>query len=239
VALAAAVLVVAVAADSAAAAHQVVGRQPLAPNKREFLRKVANMPEMCIVIGYNRNLDITYTTKRSTFQVNKRDHKICLRDKQNLEARLVRKQYEDQPKSMFKDSNIHYQIAERTRAIGCGGIGALHKLVCELRLDRALNKNTLLLRRHVPYWESDHVRELKFTWLSQRQALPGPRANRQSGERRRHNEYGQSGPNKQIHRDRFVSLCLFHLYKHVKKCWKIQRVQRIARLSKNDSISLV
>jgi hypothetical protein len=30
-------------------------------------------------------LDITNTTERSTFQVNKRDHKTYLRDKQNLE----------------------------------------------------------------------------------------------------------------------------------------------------------
>ena len=61
--------------------------------------------------------------------MNKRDHKIYLRDKQNLESRLVRKQFEDQPDPMFKDSNIQYQIAERTRAIGFGGIGAIHKFV--------------------------------------------------------------------------------------------------------------
>jgi len=121
---------------------------------------------MCIVIGYNRNLQVTNTTIRSTFQVNKRDHKILLRDKQNLETRLVRKQYEDQPNSMFKDSNIHYQIAERTRAIGFGGIGALHKLVCRLRLDCAINNNVPLLQRHVPYWESDHVLNIAYNILS-------------------------------------------------------------------------
>ena len=79
---------------------------------------------MCIAIGYNRNLRITSTTKRSTFQVNKRDHNIYLRDKQNIETRLVRKQYEDQSDTMFKASNIHYEIADRSRAIGFGGIGA-------------------------------------------------------------------------------------------------------------------
>jgi len=121
---------------------------------------------MCFVIGYNRNLQVTNTTKRSTFQVNKRDHKIYLRDKQNLETRLIRKQYDDQPDSMFKDSSIHYQIAERTRAIGFGGIGALHKLVCKLKLDRAINKNILLLQRHVPYWESDHVLNLAYNVLT-------------------------------------------------------------------------
>lgn len=98
--------------------------------------------------------------------MNKRDHKIILRDKQNLESRLTRKQYEDQPGSMFKDSNIHYQIAERTRAIGFGGIGALHKLMCKLKLDRAINRNILLLQRHVPYWESDHVLNLAYNVLT-------------------------------------------------------------------------
>src|SRR5512137_613190 len=117
---------------------------------------------MCIVIGYNRNLPITTITLRSTFQVNKRDHKILLNDKQNLDTRLVRKQYEDQPNPMFRDANVYYQIAERTRAIGFGGIGTLHKLVCKLGLDKAINKNVVLLKVHVPYWESDHVLNIAY-----------------------------------------------------------------------------
>src|SRR5512136_2094984 len=121
---------------------------------------------MCIVIGYKRNLQITNTTKRSTFQVNKRNHKIYLSDKQNLEARLERKQYPDQADPMFKDLNIHYEISERTRAIGCGGIGALHKLVCSLGLDAAINQNVVLLKTHVPYWESDHVLNIAYNVLT-------------------------------------------------------------------------
>jgi hypothetical protein len=98
--------------------------------------------------------------------VNKRNHKTYLRDKHNLETRLARRQYEDQPDSMFKDCNIHYQIADRTRAIGFGGIGAMHKLVCKLRLDRAINNNVMLLERHVPYWESDHVLNIAYNVLT-------------------------------------------------------------------------
>ncbi len=98
--------------------------------------------------------------------MNKRDHKTYLRDKQNLETRLVRKQYEDQPDSMFKDANIRYEIAERTRAIAFGGIGAMHKLVCKLKLDQAINKNVKLLERHVPYWESDHVLNIAYNVLT-------------------------------------------------------------------------
>jgi hypothetical protein len=98
--------------------------------------------------------------------VNKRDHKIYLRDKQNLNTRLARKQYEDQPNSMFKDPNIHYQIAERARAIGFGGIGAMHKLVSKLKLDKEINRNIVLLKTHVPYWESDHVLNIAYNVLT-------------------------------------------------------------------------
>jgi hypothetical protein len=42
------------------------------------------------------------TTERSTFQVNKRDHKILRRDKRKLAKWLERKQFKDQPKPMFK-----------------------------------------------------------------------------------------------------------------------------------------
>ena len=98
--------------------------------------------------------------------MNKKNHKIYLRDKQNLATRLERKQFEDQPNAMFKDSNLQYQIAARTRAIGFGGIGAMHKLVCRLGLDRAINKNISLLKCHVPYWESDHVLNIAYNVLT-------------------------------------------------------------------------
>jgi hypothetical protein len=98
--------------------------------------------------------------------VNKRDHKIYQKDKQNLEIRLDRKHYEDQPDPMFQDSNLHYEIAERTRAIGYGGIGAMHQLVCRLGLDKAINENISLLKYHVPYWESDHVLNIAYNVLA-------------------------------------------------------------------------
>ena len=98
--------------------------------------------------------------------MNKRNHKTYLRDKHNLEKRLERKHYTNQPKPMFKNSRIFYEIAERTRAIGYGGIGAIHKLVCTLRLDREINNNVNLLKFHVPYHESDHVLNIAYNILS-------------------------------------------------------------------------
>jgi hypothetical protein len=128
--------------------------------------KWEEIPGKCFDIGYNRILRNNHIAKRSTFQVNKRNHKIYSRDKQNLDARLIRKQYENQPDPIFKDSNIQYQIADRTRAIGFGGIGAMHKLACKLKLDEEINKNIMLLKTHVPYWESDHVLNIAYNVLT-------------------------------------------------------------------------
>lgn len=96
----------------------------------------------------------------------KRDHKILRRDKRNIEKRLERKHYEDQPDPMFRDSNISYEVAERTRAVGFGGIGAIHKLVCRLKLDQLINDKLELLKVHVPYHESDHVLNIVYNVLS-------------------------------------------------------------------------
>jgi hypothetical protein len=98
--------------------------------------------------------------------VNKRNHKILRRDKKNLEKRLERKHFDDQPEPMFKDSNILYDVAERVRAISYGGIGAIHKMVCKLKLDVAINNSVELLKFHVPYHESDHVLNIAYNVLS-------------------------------------------------------------------------
>ena len=54
-------------------------------------------------------------------------------------------------------SNIHYEVAERTRAISHGGIGAIQLLVNELGLAERINEGLALLKCHCPYMESDHV----------------------------------------------------------------------------------
>jgi hypothetical protein len=67
---------------------------------------------------------------------------------------------------MFKNDNIVYEIAERTRAIAYGGIGAIHKMVCKLKLHRGINRSLELLKFHVPYHESDHVLNIAYNVIS-------------------------------------------------------------------------
>ena len=98
--------------------------------------------------------------------MNIRNHRIYRKDKQNLEKRLERKRYEDQPEPMFQGTTIHYEISDRTRAIGYGGIGAIHMLANRLGLDSAINKNIVLLKSHLPYWESDHVLNIAYNVIT-------------------------------------------------------------------------
>ena len=67
---------------------------------------------------------------------------------------------------MFKASNIHYEMAERVKAINCGGIGAIHLMVQRLGLIGQIDQNLELLKVHLPYHESDHVLNIAYNILA-------------------------------------------------------------------------
>ena len=95
-----------------------------------------------------------------------KDSKILNQRKANLAKRLERKQYPEQPSPLLRAQNIHYEIAERVRAIDCGGIGAFHLLACNTGLVDAINQNVHLLKRYLPYHESDHVLNIAYNTLT-------------------------------------------------------------------------
>lgn len=72
---------------------------------------------------------------------------------------------------MLKASNIRYEMAERTVAMNCGGIGAMHLMVQGLGLVEDIDKNLHLLKVHLPYHESDHVLNLAYNLLAGGQRL--------------------------------------------------------------------
>lgn len=61
---------------------------------------------------------------------------------------------------------IQYALAERTRAVACGGLGAIHKMVQQLELDQAINRSLGLLKIYLPYSESDHVLNIAYNLLA-------------------------------------------------------------------------
>jgi hypothetical protein len=67
---------------------------------------------------------------------------------------------------MMTASNIHYELADRTRATAHGGIGAIHLLARKLGLDQAINTGLGLLKVHLPYHDSDHVLNVAYNLLA-------------------------------------------------------------------------
>jgi hypothetical protein len=67
---------------------------------------------------------------------------------------------------VFTASNIHYELAGRVRAIGCGGIGAIHLLAQQVGLVEAIDQDLHLLKVHLPYHESDHVLTIAYNVLA-------------------------------------------------------------------------
>jgi hypothetical protein len=57
-------------------------------------------------------------------------------------------------------------IAEKVRGIAPGGIGAIHLLAQRLGLVRDIDESLHLLKRHLPYFESDHVLNIAYNLLA-------------------------------------------------------------------------
>ncbi len=67
---------------------------------------------------------------------------------------------------MLGAANVHYEVAERTRGFGVGGIGAIHELARSTGLAQEIDAALHLLKVHLPYHESDHVLNIAYNALA-------------------------------------------------------------------------
>ncbi|HEY2588976.1 MAG TPA: IS1380 family transposase [Tepidisphaeraceae bacterium] len=88
------------------------------------------------------------------------------RRKARIRKRLGRRRCRSQGRPIFRARNLRYEVADRTRAIGCGGIGAVHLLALHAGLPRLIDQRCRLFKRHLPYHESDHVLNLAYNVLA-------------------------------------------------------------------------
>jgi len=103
---------------------------------------------------------------KRTFRV-KRSYRRNLRNrKRRIERRLAPKNWEAQEEPMLPGGNLHYEMAGRAGAVGCGGIGAMHTLAVRLGLVQEIAQNLHLLKVHLPYHESDHVLTQSYNILA-------------------------------------------------------------------------
>ena len=92
-------------------------------------------------------------------------HRQLANRKHQIDRRLDRTRFTGCDQPMFTARNIHYEIAQRSRGLAHGGIGALHALARQLGLIDALDRRLHLLQIHLPYHESDHVLNIAYNPL--------------------------------------------------------------------------
>jgi len=85
--------------------------------------------------------------------------------KRRIEQRLNKAKLGNCAKPVFTKVNIQFELAQRSRGLAYGGIGAVALLVKQLGLAEAIDRHLHLLKLHLPYHESDHVLNLAYNSL--------------------------------------------------------------------------
>ena len=98
--------------------------------------------------------------------MNTTTHRKLARRKARIQRRLRVRRWKNQPHPMLAAGNIHYEVSDRTSAVGCGGIGAVHLLAQYVGLSAAIDENVRVLKRHLPYHESDHVLSMAYSIIA-------------------------------------------------------------------------
>jgi hypothetical protein len=86
--------------------------------------------------------------------------------RRRIKKRLDHTLDSERPVPMMTASNIHYEHADRVRGLSAGGIGAILLLAQKIELDKEIDRTLHLLKRHLPYHESDHVLNIAFNILA-------------------------------------------------------------------------
>ncbi len=84
--------------------------------------------------------------------------------KRRIERRLEGAR-EDPGRPMLGAANFRYELAQKVRGVGVGGIGLMHRLAREIGLIDAIDRRVHVLKIHRPYHESDHVLNLAYNAL--------------------------------------------------------------------------
>ena len=72
----------------------------------------------------------------------------------------------ERDRPMIAASNIHYELGDRVQGLGPGGIGAMLLLARRTGLIADIDHEMHLLKRHLPYHESDHVLNIALDILA-------------------------------------------------------------------------
>ena len=85
--------------------------------------------------------------------------------KQKIRKRTKKRNWKEQLLPMFQASNIHYEMDGRYQGIAHGGLGAIHLLAQKIGLIDEINEKVNVLKRYLPYHESDHILNIAYNQI--------------------------------------------------------------------------
>jgi len=88
------------------------------------------------------------------------------RRKRRVLRRIENRPGPERERPMIAASNIHYELADRVQGLAAGGIGAMLLVARRTGLIADIDERLHLLKRHLPYHESDHVLNIAFNILA-------------------------------------------------------------------------
>ncbi len=89
-----------------------------------------------------------------------------MKRKRRIERRLQPKKFKERSRPMLTAANIQYDVAERSRGLSAGGIGGMHLVALKSGLVETIDRHVHVLKRHLPYHESDHVLNIAYNILA-------------------------------------------------------------------------
>jgi len=88
------------------------------------------------------------------------------RRQRSITARLDPGWQPERAEPVIEGGNVRYEASDRVEAIACGGLGMMETVVECVGLRDSIDDGLHLLRRHLPYHESDHVLTLTYNVLT-------------------------------------------------------------------------
>jgi hypothetical protein len=107
--------------------------------------------------------------KATGFQSTKaseRNRRLLQQRRRSLLDRIAPRPEPERPTPMITAANIHYDLGRRARGLAPGGLGAMLLIARRTGLIAAIDHDLHLLKRHLPYFESDHVLNIAFNLLA-------------------------------------------------------------------------
>jgi hypothetical protein len=86
--------------------------------------------------------------------------------KRRILRRIGNRPGPERERPMITGGNIHYELADRVQGLAAGGIGAMLLVAQRTGLTADIDQHLHLLKRHLPYHESDHVLNIALNILA-------------------------------------------------------------------------